>query len=358
MPISGGKYVAPTWANSTTPPIDASELQDICDSIESYADPVAVVPTISNPNLLDNWYFVGGGSQQGGGQFPINQRGATAYSTAGTYTIDRWYNRQSLTASLISDGLKLEVTATSGYPYFTQRLNNYQDMLGKTVTLSCLISGTNDSLHGVQMVASSSNGVGTNSTTLGITDVITAPGLYSETFTMPDEISASHTGINIAFFFPTTNRTVGDYCVVSACKLELGSTQTLAHQENGAWVLNEIPNFDIQFARCSELPSVPGRYETGTYTGTGTSGSSNPVTLTLGFVPKYVLVTGGTSGTFCTAEFVNGATTVGTLTTTIYTLTASWSGTSLSWYYATSGSNYAWRQMNNSGTTYYYLAVG
>ena len=28
----------------------------------------------SNENLLDNWYFAGGGSQQGGGQFPINQR--------------------------------------------------------------------------------------------------------------------------------------------------------------------------------------------------------------------------------------------------------------------------------------------
>lgn len=35
-----------------------------------------------NRNLLDNWYFVGGGSQQGGGQFPINQRGETSYSTS------------------------------------------------------------------------------------------------------------------------------------------------------------------------------------------------------------------------------------------------------------------------------------
>lgn len=40
-------------------------------------------------NLLRNWLFSGGGSQQGGGQFPINQRGATTYSAAGE-TIDRW----------------------------------------------------------------------------------------------------------------------------------------------------------------------------------------------------------------------------------------------------------------------------
>ena len=31
-----------------------------------------------NRNLLDNWYFVGGGSQQGGGSFPVNQRGRRA----------------------------------------------------------------------------------------------------------------------------------------------------------------------------------------------------------------------------------------------------------------------------------------
>ena len=28
-----------------------------------------------NRNLLDNWYFVGGGSQQGGELLPINQQG-------------------------------------------------------------------------------------------------------------------------------------------------------------------------------------------------------------------------------------------------------------------------------------------
>ena len=34
MPIQNGIYVAPTWYNDTNPPIDAAELQDICDSIE------------------------------------------------------------------------------------------------------------------------------------------------------------------------------------------------------------------------------------------------------------------------------------------------------------------------------------
>lgn len=35
-----------------------------------------------------------------------------------------------------------------------------------------------------------------------------------------------------------------------AIKLELGSQQTLAHQENGKWVLNEIPDYGEQLRRC------------------------------------------------------------------------------------------------------------
>ena len=43
-------------------------------------------------------------------------------------------------------------------------------------------------------------------------------------------------------------RNAGFGCI--AIKLELGSQQTLAHQENGNWVLNEIPDYGEQLARC------------------------------------------------------------------------------------------------------------
>lgn len=33
MPISGGKYVAPTWHNGTSPAIDQAELQAMCDTL-------------------------------------------------------------------------------------------------------------------------------------------------------------------------------------------------------------------------------------------------------------------------------------------------------------------------------------
>ena len=38
---------------------------------------------------------------------------------------------------------------------------------------------------------------------------------------------------------------------IKAVKLELGTQQTLAHQDtNGVWVLNEIPDYGEQLARC------------------------------------------------------------------------------------------------------------
>ena len=42
-----------------------------------------------------------------------------------------------------------------------------------------------------------------------------------------------------------------NYFALKAIKLELGSQQTLAHQDaDGNWVLNEIPGYGEQLARC------------------------------------------------------------------------------------------------------------
>ena len=47
------------------------------------------------------------------------------------------------------------------------------------------------------------------------------------------------------------NNTNGGTLDLYGAKLELGSQQTLAHQdENGNWVLNEIPDYGEQLARC------------------------------------------------------------------------------------------------------------
>lgn len=338
MPISGGKYVAPTWANSTTPPIDASELQDICDSIESYADPVTVVPTISNPNLLDNWYFVGGGSQQGGGQFPINSRGQTSYSGS-TDAIDRWYGNGSGVSVVISTNCVTFSTTTSTHA-FQQRVSKAsRDILaGQTVTFSVLTGAVSGGIR----ISDAGN------LAVSHADVnVSANSVTSYTFTVNSSASSTNAAVMI---WGSSNASAE----LIAAKLELGSTQTLAHQENGTWVLNEIPNYDIQFARCSELPSVPGRYETGTYTGTGTTGSSNPTSLTFGFVPRIVMIREATASQRCMFDAVYGCSSIRVDTSNSGgTVTLTWSGTTLSWY----GSSATW-QMNYSGDTYYYTAIG
>lgn len=62
--------------------------------------------------LLDNAYFMGGGSQQGGEQFPINQNGLTTYTkTSGAICIDRWKQYKG-TIALSNEGLSLSSTST------------------------------------------------------------------------------------------------------------------------------------------------------------------------------------------------------------------------------------------------------
>lgn len=61
----------------------------------------------SNPNLLDNAYFVGGGSQLGDGIFPINQRGQTSYGGGATTNVDRWWTQHDTATRLTSAGMRI-----------------------------------------------------------------------------------------------------------------------------------------------------------------------------------------------------------------------------------------------------------
>ena len=80
---------------------------------------------ISNPNLLDNWYFGN----------PVNQRGQTSYSKAWIYTIDRWQVSQNTTLT-VNNG---SVSLNGGYWF--EPLEEIVDALrGRTVTISLLFA--------------------------------------------------------------------------------------------------------------------------------------------------------------------------------------------------------------------------
>ena len=100
----------------------------------------------SNDNLLDNAYFVGGGSQLGDGIFPINQRGQSTYTAAG-FVFDRWFKSGGVTATLDAGGLI--IANSNGWPDgVNQRfpMHFFAQMNGEAITASVLYEdGTIDS---------------------------------------------------------------------------------------------------------------------------------------------------------------------------------------------------------------------
>lgn len=91
----------------------------------------------SNDNLLDNAYFVGGGSQLGDGVFPINQRGQSTYTGGGTQ-LDRWKTWDgSDTIVLTANGLQYTSPNSNGLFQYSP-----VDLPTNTMTFSVKVSGT------------------------------------------------------------------------------------------------------------------------------------------------------------------------------------------------------------------------
>lgn len=182
-----------------------------------------------NRNLLDNWYFVGGGTN---GKFPVNQRGQTSYTSLG-FTVDRWYmgyvvGSKVLKMELLSDGLQISASmcVDSDVIDLHQNLVNGAALEGKTVTGSVLMVDGQ---------------------------------LYQATFpflqqAMPIPLKQGLSFISISeqnLIIRSTPIGGSISNSIAAVKLELGSQQTLAHQdEDGNWVLNEIPDYGEELAKC------------------------------------------------------------------------------------------------------------
>lgn len=190
------------------------------------------------PNLLDNWYFGN----------PVNQRGQTSWSNLNQswmFTVDRW---KCLKGNVtVADGA---VTFTSntetGYKRFLQKLEITM-RAGTTYTLSVFCNVK--SYSGTVSIALSNS-----SYTLLKTGDISKTGEQVLTATF----KAKTDNVNICAEVIAYN-SANDYIDVDlyAVKLELGSTQTLAHQDaDGNWVLNEIPNYGEQLVRCQRYYQI------------------------------------------------------------------------------------------------------
>lgn len=167
-----------------------------------------------NPNLFDNWYFVGGGSQQGNGCFPINTNGLTAYVNGAPQSIDRWLLGNQGHIVINSDG----ITWNKGNDaWIMGQVLNFQSIT-EPITVSVLHAN-------------------------GLNSVVFPNGTSENTNKTDGSIKAwaadsiMYLGLSVSSL------------KVYAVKLEVGTEQTLAHQENGVWILNELPVYMEQLTR-------------------------------------------------------------------------------------------------------------
>lgn len=213
--------VTPQEGDYTAEMVGAQPLLTPGDNISITGNTIATKAFPCNPNLLDNWYF---------GK-PVNQQGQTSY-TGARYSIDRW-KILNHTLSIQTGSIKVTCNSAAAQNYALQQLSENL-ILGEQYTISALIL-ENTTTSGISL----RNGENAS-------DAILGTGLFSKTFTADSTVGTQ--GVGIQFFNRVKDN--NKYFVVRAIKLELGSQQTLAHQENGVWVLNEIPRFSDQLAAC------------------------------------------------------------------------------------------------------------
>lgn len=183
------------------------------------------------PSLVDNGVFVGA-------NLPVNQRGETSWESRG-YHIDRWFCEGNVAGSVDDQGFHI----ASGQTVIQQVDEATRDyLLGKTITVSCLLSDGS---------------------------FATATDILPDTITENLDV-ACHPKFSIeyslTFFYTAQSYQVGrivnnteQEVTVVACKTELGSTQTLAYQDDtGAWQLLPQPESDYatQLARCQRYYQI------------------------------------------------------------------------------------------------------
>ena len=193
-----------------------------------YIQGVKYVPDVQ-PNLLINPLF------------RVNQRGGTTYTiTTPTYTLDGWKSSGSTTDGTVwVGGTYAKLDNYNGAMGLGQYVENYQQLAGKTVTLSFLV----EIVSGTYKIAID-DGIYSTGPVLG-------PGtlqLYSFSTvisTSPDRLRCVLDSDGVAS------------ARIYAAKLEVGDHQTLAAVDaNGDWQLFEQPD-PLEYLKCYRYQFIP-----------------------------------------------------------------------------------------------------
>lgn len=124
---------------------------------------------------------------------------------------------------------------------------------------------------------------------------------------------------------------------------------------------NTIAQNQTNVASLLPLLSSSAKIESGSYTGTGTSGSENPNSLTFSIAPAILfIITANNVNTPYQCFFINPCVSAWTLISSSGSynrLRVTWNNNIVTWYTNVTSSP-ANVQLNTSGTTYYYIAIG
>ena len=196
------------------------------------------IPVGCNANLLRNGTFADG--------CIVNQRGKTSYAGTG-YGVDMWYTTgATLSVDVTAEGVKLYKNDASANPAWAQALET-DAAVGQTVTVSMLYKGNGG---GASLRVAQSGGIVTLANVSDWT-------LVQKTFTLEKWSVGTLQDRAIVAIQCFENMEANQGLYIKAIKLELGEQQTLAHQnDDGAWVLNELPDYGGELLRCQRYYQV------------------------------------------------------------------------------------------------------
>jgi len=199
---------------------------------------------ISNPNLLENWDF----------RNPVNQNGKTEY-VGTSYFVDRWFGAYGNPIFKIKPEY-IQMDANGSYESsLCQKV--YGELSGKNVTCSLLLSAEN-AVKLRFVVASYINNI---YNTCILKDFEIPAGnetvLIKTSGFLPENIDQD--GVLFRLYY--VNNHLGKVNIYAA-KLELGDHQTLARQnDSGEWEIIDPPNYDLQYALCSQYNPATGAWQ-------------------------------------------------------------------------------------------------
>lgn len=196
------------------------------------------IPVGCNANLLRNGTFADG--------CIVNQRGKTSYAGTG-YGVDMWYTTgATLSVDVTAEGVKLYKNDASANPAWAQALET-DAAVWQTVTVSMLYKGNGG---GASLRVAQSGGIVTLANVSDWT-------LVQKTFTLEKWSVGTLQDRAIVAIQCFENMEANQGLYIKAIKLELGEQQTLAHQnDDGAWVLNELPDYGGELLRCQRYYQV------------------------------------------------------------------------------------------------------